>query len=172
MKAEFGENQGKTRAERGQQGSPGGGRAAAGPGSPCPPAAPVTLPAALLLKPMLCFIFLPFYQINHKTWLQGERGGGTGTDVLQPESGLLLAPAGSGEEPEESKPCHGAGAQLGDRHGGWQAPSKVWGEQPGMGRLGPASQGSPSPSPRCSPSLLARCLRGAVLMGTDRRGTL
>lgn len=75
MKMEFGENQGKTGAERGQRGTPGGGRAVAELGSPCPPAAPVAPPAALLLKPMLCFIFLPFNQINHKTQLQGKRGG-------------------------------------------------------------------------------------------------
>jgi len=57
-------------------------------------------------------------------------------------------------------------------HGGWQAPGKVWGEQPGMGRPAPAWQGSPSPGPQCSPGFLARCLGGAVLMGTDGRRTL
>lgn len=107
VKTEFGENQGKTGAERGQRGSPGGGTEAAGPGSPCPPAAPIAPPAALLLKPMLCFIFLPFNRINHKTQLQGKRGT---RDSSQPESSLLLAPAGSGEEPEEAKPCQGARA--------------------------------------------------------------
>lgn len=43
--------------------------------SPCP-AAPIAPPAALLLKPMLCFIFLPFNQRNHKTGLQGKKGRG------------------------------------------------------------------------------------------------